>query len=163
MPDEELKTKLHRTLFALTCSGNLRDEDELRAHLLASVTVGPRGVWRRSRPRRTSQILEETCLTRLKQAAAWLAAVLARLARLPSKSGLNPAMSGQVGDAQDGTQPDGHVTRAAATPCMRQRGIETWHQHFCPADLSGQPASRVTYCLRLLRTPQQTCAPKMPS
>jgi len=44
--DEELKINLRRTLFALTCRGNLRDEDELRAHLLASVTVGPR-------PRRT--------------------------------------------------------------------------------------------------------------
>src|SRR5262249_29490132 len=53
VPDEELKTKLRRTLFALTCSGNIRDEDELRAHLLASVTVGPREAWRRSRARRT--------------------------------------------------------------------------------------------------------------
>ena len=53
MPDEELKTNLRRTLFALTCSGNLRDEDELRAHLLASVTGGPRDAWQRSRPRRT--------------------------------------------------------------------------------------------------------------
>jgi len=57
--DEELKTKLRRTLFALTCSGNVRDEDELRAHLLASVTVGPREAWRRSRPPRTRKILPE--------------------------------------------------------------------------------------------------------
>ena len=43
--DEELKTTLRRTLFALTCRGNLRDEDELRTRLLASV-VGPREAWR---------------------------------------------------------------------------------------------------------------------
>ena len=39
VPDEELETNLRRTLFALTCSGNLHDEDELRAHLLASVRL----------------------------------------------------------------------------------------------------------------------------
>ena len=41
LSDQELKTNLRRTLFALTCSGNFSDEDELRAHLLASV-AGPR-------------------------------------------------------------------------------------------------------------------------
>jgi hypothetical protein len=51
--DEELKTALRQTLFALACRRDLGDEDELRAHLLASVTVRPREALRRSvRPRR---------------------------------------------------------------------------------------------------------------
>jgi hypothetical protein len=37
--DDKLKTSLRRMLFALTCRGNLRDEDELRARLLSSVTA----------------------------------------------------------------------------------------------------------------------------
>jgi hypothetical protein len=35
--DENLKTKLRRAMFALTCTGDFRDEDELRTHLLESV------------------------------------------------------------------------------------------------------------------------------
>jgi hypothetical protein len=52
--DEERKTTLRQTLFALVCRGGLGDEDELRARLLAS--VGPREVLGRSirspRPRK---------------------------------------------------------------------------------------------------------------
>ena len=53
--DAELKTSLRQTLFALAAHGDLGNEDELCARLLASVKVGPREALRRShraRPRK---------------------------------------------------------------------------------------------------------------
>ena len=53
--DETLKTTLRQSLFALACCGELGDEDELRARLLASVTVGPRDALKSRRPRKLSR------------------------------------------------------------------------------------------------------------